>query len=320
MQATAPGLEQRVAAPPLLPSTVGLLQVAKVVEHAVPDNNTLEPTSDHWLAGIRWTTPDNHGADYIVGPCEPSVALDEARTGLAPGAYYPFAAVVEDACDAVTFTEETFKARALEGLLAREPNAVETQLETAPVSPTYNRHLAEAESGHIFLASTANTQATQLALAPKDALATLDEAIAYWRGGQGMIHAPWYVVAQWVASRAVVIEDLTDTTIPRDPKRIIFSPNGNLIVAGSGYHGVSPDQAVVPDLTVANHAAMWCYATDLIVVHRDERPSFLPDTMAQAVDRRNNNVVWRAWRAYAFAWNRLLHASVKVNTALVAAP
>jgi hypothetical protein len=29
-------------------------------------------------------------------------------------------------------------------------------------------------------------------------------------------------------------------------------------------------------------------------------------------------VTWRAFRAYAFAWNRLLHASVKVSTSLAA--
>jgi hypothetical protein len=317
MQTVSPGVEQRVDAPPLLPPTSGLLQVAKVIEHAVQDDNPFQPTEDHWLAGIRWTVPNNQpGA--VFQACNPATSLSRTASGSPAGAYYPFAAVAEDTCDAVSFSEQTFRDRALESLTAREPGLAESQLERSTLAG--NPKLADNETGHVFLGSTGNTQATQLALTPKDALAVLDEGIAFWGAGQGMIHAPSYVIAQWVASRAVVIDDLTDTTIPRDPKRVFFSPNGNIIVPGSGYRGVSPDGAVVPDLTVGNHAAMWCYATDLIVVHRDDRPSFLPDTMAQALDRQTNTVTWRAFRAYAFAWNRLLHASVKVNTALVAAP
>lgn len=318
MQTTAPGVETIVAPPPLLPPTSGLLQVARVIEHRVDDEGPFAER-DHWLSGIRWPVPNNQGL-VAIDACHTNLVLPEDNSGLPAGAYYPFAVVEEDSCYAATFGEETFRARAEEGLLAREPAAVEAQLERGLVGPTVNPHLADTEAGVIYLASTGASQATQLALTPKDALAVLDEAIAVWGGGLGMIHAPAYVIAQWVSSRSVLIEDLTDTTIPRDPRRVFFSPNGNIIVAGSGYRGVSPDGTVVPNSTVSGHAAMWCYATDLIVVHREDRVSFIPDNMAQALNRQTNLVTWRAWRAYAFAWNRLLHASVKVNTPLAAAP
>lgn len=42
--------------------------------------------------------------------------------------------------------------------------------------------------------------------------------------------------------------------------------------------------------------------------------------VSQALNRQNNEVTWRAYRMYAVAWNRLLHASVKVATPLVAQP
>lgn len=318
------GPESVVPAPPLLPPLLGLVQTAQVVEHEVGAVGPVgfAPTQDRWLAGIRWATPGGRVVG-LLDACNPALALDNSFTGSPAGAYYPFGVVAEDQCLAASFGTEEFRARARQALIAQESAAVERQLERGTIGNSLNPRLAEATAGHVYLGSSANTQATQLALTPKDALACLDEGIARWGRGLGMIHAPAYVVAQWVASRAIVVENFDLETTPRDSKRVIFSPNGNPIIAGSGYLGVSPDGTVVPDLTVAGHAAMWCYATDLIVVHRDADVSYIPDSpseVGQALDRTNNAITWRAWRAYAFAWNRLLHASVKVNTVLAAAP
>jgi hypothetical protein len=324
------GPEAVVPAAPLLPPPLGLLQTAQVIEHEVGAVGPVgfQPTNDRWLAGIRWAIPSGS----IVGlldACNPALALDNAYSGSPAGAYYPFGVIAEDQCLAASFGTEEFRARARQALIAQESNAVERQFERGLVGNSVNPRLAQATTGHIYLGSSANTQATQLALTPKDALACLDEGIARWGKGQGMIHAPSYVIAQWVASRSIVVENFDLATTPADPSpssaksRLIFSPNGNPIVAGSGYLGVSPDGTVVPDLTTGGHAAMWCYATGMVTVHRDAEVSYLPDSpseVGQALDRTNNTITWRAWRAYAFAWSRLLHASVKVNTVLAAAP
>ncbi len=300
-----------VEAPPLLPPTAGLLQVAAVIDHAADD--------DRWFDGLRWTPPNDRPVN-LATVCWGGSAFAGDRSATAAGFTTPFAVISHDSCHAASFSEGEFRRRAAEALEAQEPAAVEAEFERGTLV-TANPRLAEATSGHVYLASTANSQATQLALTPKDALAALDEGIARWAKGLGMIHAPSYVIAQWVAARAVNIAEFESRDQPLDPKtRLLFSPNGNPIIAGSGYFGASPDLAVVPGLTPATHTAMWAYATDLVVVHRQADVSFLADDIGSSMDRQLNEVTFRAYRMYAVQWSRLLHASVKINTVLAAAP
>lgn len=299
-----------VEAPPLLPPTSGLLHVAQVVEH--------EP-GDRWDGGVWWAPPSSRPVELGLVCGSGAFTVDTDRAAAVRSAT-PFAVISHDSCLASSFSEDEFNQRAADLLRAEESFAVEGEFERGALVPT-NARLAQASAGHVFLASTANSQATQLALTPKDALAVLDEGIARWGKGLGMIHAPSYVIAQWVAARAINVADYSPNDLPLDPKpRLLFSPNGNPIVAGSGYFGASPDLAVVPDLTPAGHAAMWAYATDLVTVHRDASIGFLTDDMAQALNRLNNEVTLRAFRMYAVSWSRLLHASVKIATPLAAAP
>lgn len=297
-----------VEAPPLLPPTSGLLQVAEVVEH----------DDDRWTDGIRWRPPSDAAVE-LATTCWGGAGFSTDRPTSAPvDAGIPFAVISHDSCHAASFRSGEFRERAAENLKAQEPAAVEGEFERGALVPA-NPRLAEATAGHLYLGSPANTQAGQLALAPKDALAALDEGIAYWGKGLGLIHAPAYVVAQWVTAGAV-FDDPANPAPERYRARRLFSPNGNPIVAGSGYRGASPDLVTVPTLLTGGHAAMWAYATDLVVVHRDREVKFLADEMSQALNRQNNEVTWRAYRMYAVAWNRLLHASVKVATPLVAQP
>lgn len=305
------GPETIVEAPPLLPPTSGLLQVAQIIEHEAAD--------DRWLAGARWSPPNDRPVS-LATVCWGGAGFSDDRSSTPAGTAIPFAVISHDSCHAASFDTAEFRARAEESLRAQEASAVEGEFERGTLVST-NPRLAEATASHLYLGSAANTQAGQLALSPKDALAVLDEGIARWGKGLGMIHAPAYVIAQWVAARAVNVADFGPGDLPLDPKpRLLFSPNGNPIVAGSGYYGVSPDKAVVPDLTVAGHTAMWAYATDLVTVHRDANVSYLADEVSQSLNRQLNEVTWRAYRMYAVVWSRLLHASVKINTVLAAAP
>ncbi len=310
-----------VEAPPLLPPTSGLLQVAQVIEHDVNEAGIVAPAErDHWLDGIRWAAPSDAPVE-LATVCWGGAGFSDARSTSAPAtSFHPFAVIAHDSCYAPSFTEAEFQERARASLAAQEPFAVESEFERGTLIPA-NPRLAQATAGHVYLASTANSQATQLTLTPKDALAVLDEGIARWGKGLGMIHAPAYVIAQWVAARAINVPDYEPADLPLDPKpRLLFSPNGNPIVAGSGYFGASPDLATVPDLTPAGHAAMWAYATDLVTVHRDATSTLLTADQGQSINRTNNEITYRAYRMYAVAWSRLLHASVKISTPLVAAP
>lgn len=313
------GPEEIVARPPLLPPVTGLLQVAAVVDHSTADTDYAigDPDGgdrDHWLAGIRWA-PASNKAVVATDPCGAGFSAP-GSTHPSPIAYYPFALVEEDTCSPWSFRQADFVAYATEGIKAREWGALEAEFERGVLNPA-NPHLADAASPTLaYLATSGGTAETNaLALSPKDALAALDEAIANWGGGLGMIHAPAYVIAQWVAARSVtVVEPPADDVMPlRHP--ILSSPKGNPIVAGNGYRGAAPTAGID-----ATHAAQWAYATDMVTVHRDDAVTMMPGDIAQALNRQNNLITYRAWRVYALAWSRLLHAAVKVNTVLAAAP
>ncbi|MEO5774512.1 MAG: hypothetical protein ABIQ32_10405 [Sphingomicrobium sp.] len=303
------GLGEVVAAPPLLPPVVGLLQAAAVVEH----------DDDHWLAGIRWA-PGNNVALETVDLCEYQASLGSAGSHPAAGEYYPFALVQEDSCSYKVFSAAEFQSMAESALRAKEWAALETEFERGTLVPT-NPHLAAVyttPAATQFPFSSGSSQATSLSFSPGDALALLDETISTWGSGLGMIHAPSFVIDKWVAARMVTSEEPpadTDEANFAIQHPTLISPMGNIIVAGTGYRGYAPDGTLD-----ATHAAKWCYATDLVTVHRDARVSFTPSTAAAALNRTTNSVTWRAWRVYALAWNRLLHAAVKVNTVLAAAP
>jgi hypothetical protein len=283
-----------VAAPPLRPPVVGLLQAAQVVDHAADDT--------HWFAGLRWKPADNAALDKIKA-CAASYALTDTNTGLTTDVdnTEPFELIAHDTCSAFGWSAQDYEARARESLLAKEWGDLEREFEQGTLI-TANARLAQN------VATLTTTPAGSTAIPAKNALAALDEAIANARIGQGMIHAPAYVVALWVGSQVVKMEDVTDESTGMPTRKpALFSPNHNLIVAGSGYQGASTAGAVD-----GTHATLWTYATDLIVVHREAEVTITPDTLAQAMDRTLNNVTYRASRVYAVEWSRLLHAAVPV--------
>ncbi len=115
----------------------------------------------------------------------------------------------------------------------------------------------------------------------------------------GTIPATPYVVGLWPSLFPQLDTD--------EKTGAMLSPNGNLIVSGTGYLGASP-----PNVVDATHAVQWAYATDLAVVHRSDRPSIFPETLHEALNRTTNTVTYRATRPYAIAWSGLLHAAVLV--------
>ena len=88
----------------------------------------------------------------------------------------------------------------------------------------------------------------------------------------------------------------------------ILSPKGNIVIAGNGYQGRGPDGTVPAD-----HASMWAYATDWVVVVQGE-PKTMPDTFMEAFDRTRNLVVYQKHQWFAILWAGLLHAAVQVQT------
>lgn len=139
-------------------------------------------------------------------------------------------------------------------------------------------HLADG-TAEVLNGGTATDAAVGLAL--------LDQAITRClHGQQGMVHATPYMLAIWRHRDAV--ESVNGRYV---------TPNGHLVVAGSGYTGGAPRPAAgdplpaAPDLTVP--ANQWAYATPMVQVLLGA------DEVHQDVDRAVNSETVRVERAAA---------------------
>ncbi len=299
-----------VEAPPLVPYQAGLLVAAPIVEHdtggMVPFDRD-RPGDGHWLTGMRWR-PESTAAielfDIFNGGTFNVTQTSPAAGGLnVLGSAKPFAVAVREIDSAFGWFEENYIDRATRRLAVVETLGVESQVETGSLIAT-NPHLADPVA-----ATTLNSGNR---VAPRDALAMLDEAIAKAKIGMGMIHAPAYLAAQWITLNQLEPAD-DDPNAPQIAKPLKFmSPGGNIIVAGNGYIGVGPDGT--GGQGDAAHTFSWAYATDMMVIHRSRQTIIEPDTFEHAFDRVNNTVAYRAMRPYGVVWSRLLLAAVKVNT------
>lgn len=134
------------------------------------------------------------------------------------------------------------------------------------------------------------------------ALAALQEYLAGCReGGRGMIHATRATVDIWAREYLV-----------RREGNLIFDLFDNWIIAGVGYDGSDPDGDVDP----TGHSA-YAYATGLVDVRLGEilingAPQG-ESTIAEALDRSNNDATWIAERAYGVTWDGCCHAGIRVG-------
>ena len=136
------------------------------------------------------------------------------------------------------------------------------------------------------------------------AFALLQEAIARADIGQGMIHAPAFLVERWAQTLGLRFDTTGKLT----------SVNGNIVVSGNGYQGIGPDGTGGDVNTQGGTPVQWAYATDMVRIRRAERPVIYPgpDDYLSALDRTNSTITFRATRAYTIEWNAALHAAVKV--------
>lgn len=139
-------------------------------------------------------------------------------------------------------------------------------------------HLADS-TAEVLNSGTATDAAVGLSL--------LDQALtSCLHGVQGMIHATPYTLAEWHHRSSVEFVNGRYLT-----------PNGHLVVAGSGYTGGAPRASggaalpAAPDLTAP--ADQWAYATPTVTVLLGAVETF------GDVDRAVNTRTWRAERPAA---------------------
>jgi hypothetical protein len=180
-----------------------------------------------------------------------------------------------------------FKNRAVRALAARESFGVEIQL-ARDVGAIGNAHLTQG--GITPLAAGA--------VSPSVGLALLENAIGE-TAQQGVIHADPATVSAW-SKEFLVFHEGGD----------LLTVNDTPVAAGAGYIGIHPVDRGGPG---ANQA--WVFATGPIQVVRSE-PFVIPETIAEAVDREFNDVVYRAERNYVVDWDTALLAEVLIDRSL----
>ena len=125
------------------------------------------------------------------------------------------------------------------------------------------------------------------------ALGSLEAALAVCYGGQGVIHVPLAALPTFAA------ENLAQ----EGPDGRLYTPSGNLLVAGAGYTGSAPSGAAPAADTY------WIYATGAMFGYRsDVFVREMPDTF----DRSKNTVKMIASRTYLFGFE-CCHLAALVN-------
>jgi len=136
------------------------------------------------------------------------------------------------------------------------------------------------------------------AYSPAEGLALLERRLGD-SGRAGIIHADRGVVSSWSSLGALrVVGDklLTYLSTP--------------IAAGGGYNQMTPDGSAQPALDQG-----YAIVTGPVEVRRSEI-YLLPGTLAEALDRENNVVTFRAERNYLVDWDTQLQAAVLVDRSL----
>lgn len=129
---------------------------------------------------------------------------------------------------------------------------------------------------------------TPTAAAPVKALSMLGQGLAdCGMGSRGVIHASVAVVSLW-AGLGYLREESGGGNL-----RLVTKVRGDIVVAGSGYGRGGPEGQADPG---ANEA--WAYATGMVETRVSEI-QINPDTVAAALDRRLNNIAYRAERTVA---------------------
>lgn len=288
------GSEIPIAAPPLVAPVTGLLAQLGTISG---------PEAERWLRGLAINPESN---EPLVGD-----TLCSGTSLAAPGAIEraalrkvtPFQLRLRDRCSTWGWSENDYVGRATRALDVKRHSGVEREFESGALEST-NLHLAETYTDPD---PTTITLGGGVRVSPVNALALLDEAIATSTIGRGLIHATAFVIDLWKAAGLLSTE-----TVEGDEglgsRTQLYSPKGNLIIAGNGYEGRGPDGNVV-----AAHASQWAYATDWIVVVAGE-PETIPGTFAEATAKNTNQVVYEQTQWFAILWSGLLHAAVLVAT------
>jgi hypothetical protein len=261
------------------------------------------PSGDpHWQNGITWvdlcpstvsasvTAYDDCIAVTGTGGSPPvNSALSSNVTETYRGAT-PFTVYAEFDASPVGLDSLGLRALAETNLQRVESFVVEQAFWTGQAGgqPTVWPHLASAgtlsDPNGITLQTAASQTVTGTGVDAATALGQLETQLAASYGGQGVIHIPRQALSTFRAWKLVLLN-------PDDGK--LYTPAGNLVVAGGGYTGSSPAGSAATSVQV------WIYATGAVFGYRSDIEIMqMPGTF----DRSKNTVKRLAMRTYCLGW------------------
>ena len=302
---------------PATPSMHGLIGSAyEVVDALVRGNGPFVNRSDgETLDRLKRSDPDQYDqimrrweiGGYSVTPenCVESTLWDpdcaqwpggvKPALGVAaenPATYHvrPFAIDTVFECDAAGFQVVDFRGRVERQLAASTSKAAEYEFSTGTLVAD-NPNLV---TGATILGGGAAFPARQ-------AFALLGQYLSNTaHGGLGMMHAPTLVVDEWMC-------DLGGAAIKEQGDRLRSVNRGDIIVSGTGYTGYGPG-GIEPEAGQA-----WVYATSPVQYRLGEIMIF-PERLGDALNRRTNDIEYRAIRQAAVGFDPCRHAAVLVQT------
>lgn len=190
-------------------------------------------------------------------------------------------------CDASGFRVLDFAGRARRQLEASTSKGMERELWTATIKPS-NPSL---DNGATILGGGT-------AVSVLRGIAMLGQALSDCaHGGRGMIHAPTFIADLLLGK---------STLFKVEGNRIVSSNRGDVLVSGTGYPGTGEDGAAVAA------GSAWVYATGPVQYRIGEVIVF-PDTIGEAVDRKRNNVEYRAERFAMTNFDTCCHFGVLID-------
>jgi hypothetical protein len=262
-----------------------------------------------WTGGFAYR-PESQATGTLSDPLI-SAPVDPTYTDPAMVQFVPYVIQVQDSASAFGWSQRDYKARALRLLDNATPNAIETEFwnGTRAIASSWpnnflTNHGTNAGPGGASVpfvdltpAGTAPSVTRGLAiledyLANTTATNTNPAGIYAGIGAQGMIHCMPQTAPSLLGARRV--------------GNLLLSVMDNIILPASGYSGI--DALVgTPSSTTSV-----MYATDIPMVLLDE-PFVYPSTLADALDRSQNVVRYRARRFAAACFDNLRHAACRVT-------
>lgn len=242
----------------------------------------------HWMAGgavYPYPSLEDGGAH---NPCSSGTNREKLEGGTVPlPEFGAFTVYVAETCTARGIGDDAaFADRAVVALDGLEAALVEHEFATGDAMP-----------GNPYLANVALSNYASLGtLAPVEALARLENAIAE-TGKMGVIHTDPATATAWAANNM----------LEREGMYLRALATGTPVVSGYGYVGAAPDGQGAP---VAGTG--WAWATGPVQIRRSGI-ELMPGNLAQALDRQNNTVTYRAERHYLVDWDTELQAAVLVD-------